>query len=235
VTQYFDDFAANTTGNSPTGWTHFEQTGDWALTVQEDVTAIGGKYLRIARTSTGSDENYAVHDASNAASGAVELYTRWRIRSGEVNTVEFLPILCIFVHATDESCYALTWRGATVRWDIIRIGSSGGIAASLGNATPLTPAVGTWYKARFQRDTDGVFRGKVWADGDAEPGSWAITSAINTTITTGGLGVGAEDHTCEPDYNLVGIGTGGDAAPTSAPGGGGFLAAWASNSNQVIR
>jgi subtilisin family serine protease len=53
-----------------------------------------------------------------------------------------------------------------------------------GNSYSFTWSVGTWYWFKLQ-DVNGVLRGKVWQDGQAEPAGWMFTQS-GWTARTGG-------------------------------------------------
>lgn len=218
MAQVFENFGSQTTGvGTPAGWTRRNDgTSAWTLTIVEDGAADGGKYLRY--TAAGGDEvEFLVHTATGDATGPCEIVTKWRVKATEVVTGNFIPICVMFANGANLATYTLAWIGGSTHFRIARLNTSGGLTANLGSATPFTPTPGTWYGARFQRDGSNVMRGRVWDWGSAEPGTWDITTAADTNITTGTLGIGQEVNTSECEFDLIGIGTAGDPAPTSEP------------------
>lgn len=79
------------------------------------------------------------------------------------------------------------------------------------NSTPYSLTAGTWYRMRCSGNGT-TLAAKIWAEGEAEPGSWGIT-ATGTMTGAGWIGLGAFNGstTGKVDYAFVSIGTNGDA------------------------
>jgi hypothetical protein len=93
----------------------------------------------------------------------------------------------IIVRATTDSNfpgYGLQMRGS----DTLRIERPG--LENLGEVTNKTWVNGNWYWLKLQA-VGTTIRGKSWADGEAEPGSWDI-SLTNATYTNGYCGFSGE-------------------------------------------
>lgn len=98
----------------------------------------------------------------------------------------------------------------------LSVGSSFNIGA-LSNATPF------WIRLKVSGTGDYYL--KAWLDGQAEPGAWSVsgTDTAQTPATGGWVGLttfGLLSANAVTVHQL-GVGTDGDAAPASAPGGSG--------------
>lgn len=80
--------------------------------------------------------------------------------------------------STDGTGYYVLVVG--IPWNTLRIERPGNVL--LGEAYP-TWSASTWYRVRFQI-VETTIRARVWADGDPEPTTWAIT-VTDATFTTG--------------------------------------------------
>lgn len=207
---HFDSFSGATPGSTPTGWTlrNRDVLEQWLINAFDDSGNI------IARCdNNGQDDNLAfiTHDTVGSISGACELVTKWRIQTGE-STSGKSSLAWIYASTLALAGYAAFWRQTEFR--IVRF-ATGGEDSFVGSAyTGFSPAANTWYWTRFGVDGAGAFYAKFWADGSAEPGSNHITGT-DTTVTSGLLGVGGFSFDALSDFDLVGLGTGGDPAPTS--------------------
>lgn len=207
---HFDDFGSATAGATPTGWTlrNRDVAEPWTINAFDDS---GNKVARC--DNNGQDDNLAAitKDSAGSISGACEILTKWRIQAGEA-TNRKSSLAWIFINTAATAGYAAMWRQTEFR--ILEF-SGGGENNFVGSAyTGFSPSANTWYWTRFSRDGSGNFSAKFWADGSAEPGSAHITGN-NTAVTSGLLGVGGFSFDSTSDFDLVGIGTAGDAAPSS--------------------
>lgn len=244
ATHYYN-FAADSIGAAPADFTHYSQTGNWTITVQDDD---GVKGIRFSRTSTGADENWAVPTAIGSLSGSsleLEVVTHVKIQAGQT-VAATLPTASIFVSTTDESGYVLQWEGATPRWTIVRLSAGGSVASTIANVNPPPFAFSDdqLVRVRLRRDSTGIFRGRIingTTDADElsainalltaaslptvstideaknTAAAWHMSSTAQVTITAGQLGIGARNQGTLPFYGPTGFATAGETAPTAGP------------------
>lgn len=205
-----------------TGWTPYSLSSTWQYGTVAGVsgaTGAGGNVMRETANGAASNAHQLHNDAVGIVDGTahtVEILCRFKTRSAE-NAPGFVPVI-IFSNTTDDAGYGLYFPSATqVRG--CRYSTSGSYAASLGSAAGnlgFTLAADTWYWARFRRETNGVFKGSVWAGlVSDEPGSWQFTMATgDATITSGNLGLRGNSHQEEKDIDVVSFGI--DATAPSA-------------------
>lgn len=76
----------------------------------------------------------------------------------------------------------------------------------------------TTYRGRINANGSAL-KTKVWLDGDPEPGSWQIDTSDPTVTAAGWIGFCQNGNVNTPSIHWIGIGTGGDSAPTAPIGG----------------
>lgn len=72
----------------------------------------------------------------------------------------------------------------------------------------FVPMSNTWYYLRFRRDTDGIYKARVWPTTEIEPDSWLLDSTPNK---------GGYDHSVVDQWYTSGM-----VGPTITGGGGNF-------------
>lgn len=212
MAQYFYDFSSDSIGSAPAGFTPFGFGGtSWTGNVT-DVDP-GAPVLKAVRFNDNGQ-------------GAVNVgYTQTALGTYAPGGSETIEMVCCFKIPAGQAAYAfgLRWgnyyfgpNGASLwamqwdfNWDFVNGTTS----------TSHTVTADTWWWVRVQRSGAGVFKMRAWQDGTTEPsGSWLITSTADTHYTSGAFGFWAYDYTHEPDVRAFGIGTNGDAAPTTSGG-----------------
>lgn len=143
-----------------------------------------------------------------AISGDGEILVRLRTNSAVGNNSGVI----VQGSTSANSGYAITLAssGATLqisRWDA-------GSEATFVDAAFVWLA-NTWYWIRARRNS-GVIEAKVWADGGSEPGSWTV-SLTDSTYSSGFYGYATRYGFADAQWSQIGVGTGGDSAPASAP------------------
>lgn len=73
--------------------------------------------------------------------------------------------------------------------------------------------VSTWYWMRFRVNGTSL-KLKVWGENDPEPVAWDLEATDSDVTVAGMTGVGRYVRNSIKDYEIVGIGTNGDTAPT---------------------
>lgn len=91
-----------------------------------------------------------------------------------------------------------------------------------GTATWLSDNVVTgitdnqWWWCRWRRTADGIQRIKWWQDGTAEPADWTVVAHTpDQGLLPGWVGVGFREQPTICWYDIIGVGTAGDPAPTA--------------------
>jgi hypothetical protein len=217
----FDEYSAGEIGSVSGGDFVVQATpgGDWTNTL---VDAGGGDLeLVIQRTVTAQGLTVIDYPAMDT-SGDIEVYARFKVNTTADQNAPVGPALI----ASDNRCYA--WRptaaATATTWRLSLFGTAGTVDTSIGsNATFTEPTAGTYYKAKVRREGTTI-SGKIWLDGDPEPGS-AMCSGTNSTLTNVSPGVVTLDSSDEP-YTFSAFSVGDDSggtledAPLSAPSGG---------------
>lgn len=209
MAQFFTDFSEYQTG-FPSGWASVGDSAPW--TVANNVNAIGGKALKVEVgfefpssqlrwTDIGTDQTLEVvariqqNKISNGA-GVI-------LRGNAANREGYLGQLA---------------EGKFRAMRISNLGSS----TLLGTDADFAYLVNDWVWVRV-RIEGTTFSGKAWKDGDDEPSSWSwqITDSIISSAGLVGFRVNITAFSSVTFYDVLGVGTDGDAAPTEPPSGGG--------------
>jgi len=223
MAQYFTDFSEYATGSgAPSGW-----TGRWVATnitysIVEDAGVTGGKHLRLVRTSSGrSLLSWDVIDA-DADRATVEVLAR--VRRAEVGSDNNGGMV---VRGSGAAGSETGYVGdpicrATPSTNRVRINEyASGTFGQLANAIN-TWSTNTWYWTRWQASGTALkIRRWAGAIGD-EPGTWDVETTDATTSAAGWVGAFLF-FTGTFDFDVFGVGTNGDAAPSEAVGGGAVI------------
>ena len=205
----FTDFSEYTTGVQPSGWTARWGTSNSTWTVQDVVGAEGGKVLRHA--STASARRHI--SWNNADVSDVEVVGKMRL-SNNPEFDNFQLSARGAGAAGTETAYQLMQRGVgTLAFRKLLNGTS----TIIGTELPMTWQANVWYWLRF-RIIGNTLQGKVWLDGNSEPGSWQMEHTDTTSPITaaGWTGFGAFTSAAIQEFDLIGIGFNGDEAPTES-------------------
>jgi hypothetical protein len=222
VSTVFDDFSGNTPPAEPAGWTKANY-GSWTIATADDA---GNVIATDDDNGVGSRLHFLVHTATgsiaDASAQVLEVVTKWRYRTGEtVGQVLHTVLLLQSLDGSSNAAYVFGPTSSTAcrGFRLSSTGSTNTLGGTTAQSIGFTLAADTWYWSRWRRETDGIFRGRIWADGSSEPGTWQWEAgSADTTLTTGYIGVSGNAHTSEQDFDLIGIGL-GESAPTSAGGG----------------
>lgn len=211
MAQYFTDFSEYTTNVQPSDWTRRWVTTNVIWEVREDGTATGGKYLFHERNALGGDRHVLSWDVIDADSGRadVELVFRWR---ADVSSPSRLNGLTRGSGTSSETGYIHGWAYGS--YSGVQLAQyDGGSFSRFGQDSRGSYSGGTWIVTRVRvNGTDHKVR--HWADADPEPETWDIEES-NSDITAAGW-VGFMQFSNGPVYEIdwIGVGTGGDVAPT---------------------
>lgn len=211
MTTYFRDFSEYDAGALGTtgalDWTIQAVSGNWSATVTVDGAATGGKTCIINRTSTGDATVLAVFDNS-VGTADIEVVTR--VKHDETIT-NGLSLGLALVNSDDDQCYAMYFSADTTL-ALGRFATSGAVGTVIDTETSISkPTINEYYWVRIGR-TSTTIRGKMWADGEAEP-DWQV-SGVNTSLATLVPGFFVRDFSSAPfTFDVFGVGDGGDEAP----------------------
>ncbi len=193
-------------GTLPTGWAEYGTSGK--ATIANDATL--GNYLKTNKLNTASFDTMVAWETVGNLSSAdfpVEFVTKLRWAIADISEPG--------ITWADPA----TWNGYRAffvdRNDIMRLrrydaGSSVNLAAPGIGAI----AEGEVWWMRWRIDANGRHLVRVWKDGTTEPTTWNI-DVIDSTYQSGKIGFEIQRFG-ENHYFLLGVGTVGDPAPTSA-------------------
>jgi hypothetical protein len=210
MAQYFTDFSEYTTGVQPSDWTERWHT-DADFTVEADAGATGGK--RLEAVAVAAQRHFLSWDAidSDADRDDIEILARFMLSTTAPSS---LGVLAARGSGTDTTENALkteldggnTYAGKYTAGSYVSIGN---------NPDGYSQDVWMWIRARWVGSAVQVSR---WtgAVGD-EPGAWEIdeTDTGITGVGWAGVMTWALD---EMYWDVVGIGTNGDSAPSESTG-----------------
>jgi hypothetical protein len=213
VAQFYTTFAEYTMGQAPSDWTIRWVTANQTWAVREKTGLIGDRVLEHTATAATQPRRAITWNAAGSPANA-EILARVRV-SDEVpwdpatlsqNRVQ----VRVSGGSGSESAYYLEYRlegGGQARLSKL----VGGTFTSLGLQNFAWRASNLlWLRLRAQGTQ---IMGKFWRDGAAEPSHWQF-NVTDTSLTSGAVGVGALNFQGIRDFDFVGIGTAGDAAPT---------------------
>ena len=207
MAQYFRDFSeyAEATLETAAEWSrhHDGVTAGWSLTVTASDT------VETAASPGGTEYNAWAFTEAGSTTGDIEVYARFKLDSWA--NAFWCPPCLLSTADTDDGYACMYYSGWYGQY--INDGATTGTNIGGPVATP-TATGGNWYKCRVRR-SGSTIEWKIWADADGEPASY--TGTTNTTITTVYAGLSFRDS--HGDVSDFGVGTAGDAAPTSAVGG----------------
>jgi hypothetical protein len=218
VAQFFYDFSTFSNGDIATVaagvWAKQQSDTHWAYNVATDGAATGGKTFAIFDNAAWGDlASCIVNDAAGASTGDFEIYARMKI--GTLASLDGGHPAGPALMSSGNAAYAFRYTGDA----FLTYFTGASAQANIGSAITITLVANTYFKVRLGR-VGTTIRMKVWLDGDAEPGTWGATGT-HSTLTTVKAGVHTKDASAGPyTFDVIGIGTGADVAPTAAAGGG---------------
>jgi hypothetical protein len=218
--QFFYDFSEYSTGDIATvssgDWTTQGTLTSWTRQVVTDAGATGGQALVVQDDGANWGDQFSaiVNDIAGATTGDIEIVARWRLAT--LANLTGTPVAGPVLIASNNASYGVRVASATS----VRGTEFAGATANntIGAAfTVSTIANNAYVWTRIGR-SGSTIRVKFWNDGETEPVGWQ-GSATNTAISSVKAGVAFYDYNAGPyTVDVIGIGTGGDSAPTSAPG-----------------
>lgn len=201
---YFLSHAGETSGTTPPA----NFTERWSASGNWGTNTDCAEHL-----ATGANNfDFLSWDTPGDVSGDAEVLVLLRVNSATGNS-------CGVVVQGDTAAtngYYITLAGSGTTIQISR--ADAGTEATFTDA-PFTWTSNTDYWIRAGRSGNDI-RARVWADGGSEPGSWTVTLTGDTTYSSGRLGYFARYGFADAQFDQIGVGTGGDTAPSSGGGGG---------------
>lgn len=215
MTQYFEDWSLDTLNAVPNAsrWTSFgfaATSGYWTGKVQD----IGSGVRAVQPRDTGWGPATVGYNRAELGTYApdgsetIEMTMLFRFPGGQGTWAGGLRFGNYWFQPQSATVWELTRGGYPGFTDGINGAHSGSFAC----------AANTKYWARVRRTGAGVYSLRLWEYGASEDtGAWLVTSDADTTTATGIVGF----YAYEPSYGFTidiiafGIGTAGDAAPTT--------------------
>ncbi|QIB67188.1 hypothetical protein [Kineobactrum salinum] len=201
------DISYATHYGAPGGLTVEDFSGVFALKVDNNVWTAARRAIRISEIA-GLDVG-AIDD--------LEIYIRYRIQ-GAGNDIYLFSRMGSSGGTNEHAVWARKQRasGGTEWLGLYDEGSS----SSLDSAPGSTDFIDRSLRLRV---VGTAVKGSFWDDGDSEPPAWQLEAVQSTVTTGGGFGFGRFTGSSNyPDNWIyeIGIGTGGDPAPTGPVVGG---------------
>lgn len=214
MAQYWEDWTGQTVDAEPTGWTVRYASVGVVYAIKADVDAPAGKSLKITRSNTA--RRLLSWDAVDSDGGRATLSVRALVRHNSPTPSGVAPYLGICgrgggAAASESGVVAyLTDAGKSIRIHQYSSGTSSILETSATGAWN----VGTVYWLGL--DVDGTTATVTIAPAN-DPDNPTVTITDTVSVTAAGW-VGFFTFTAgDFDVLAIGVGTGGDPAPTSAP------------------
>lgn len=205
MAQFFTDFGEYATASGvPEGWT--ETWYSETVSIVESVEATSGKLLRVTKSDS---SRYALAWDDVGSVDDAEIYVRKLSTNDDTGRTHGGGIVRAGGSAGSESGY----HGVRIMVDDLRLGRfSNGNFSELATANDILDGP-VWWHLRLQASGTDI-RAKGWLDGNSEPSDWSI-ELTDSTLTSGTVGCFAF-FADTYQWDLLGVGTDGDPAPTEA-------------------
>lgn len=210
MTQYSAQFGSDTLGNPPAGWTARWVTTNSTWAVQSAPTIEAGKNLR--HTATATARRLLSLDAidGDANRANVELLARFAFSSTSGNQGVFA--FRASGAAAAENAYRVTLTATQIQLRKYLAGADSSVSSA-----SFTPTAGRKYYCRAQANGT-TLRVRIWDAATTEPGTWNISVTDANIAGAGWVGFAADTLTGNRDFDFLGAGTNGDAAPYPTDG-----------------
>lgn len=200
MTVYTTNFSEYSTGSVPSDWTErWDSSSEWKV---QTGSGLGSKQLEFVQTAD-NDHACSWDDVGSVA----DIKILAKIQTPSSGGGAYWPGVVIRGAGTDGTDN----DGYTLRIDCTfnRLKLDYYDNGSIGNVTYVTKTFsqGTWYWFRFEASGTSL-KGKAWADGSSEPGSWDIDTTDSTITAAGWAGIDSRNDDGWCDY--FSAGTSGD-------------------------
>lgn len=212
MAQFFTDFSDTPLGSlrdNSADWSTAWAGGNYFV-VTSEAGALGGRYVD---TNPGDAlDNTILWDGPGGPGstwGDIEVLTKVRLGS---NTSYMGPVICApggTGAANSDGYFANIFNASFFQIREMNNGSD----IHLGDVSKSF-SLNTWYWIRFQK-RGTTLRARAWQDGSAEPGTWDVS--VTDSSFGGGYPGFFISVTAPQDFDVLGVGTGADSAPSEAP------------------
>jgi hypothetical protein len=213
VSTYFTNFSEYTAGAQPPDWTkRWYAAAGYSWLVTTNAGFGGTKNGLVVATTVGAKNAALSWDDldSDGLRADVEIVARWKSSNG-TSQQDMRTIARASGGEGSETGYRMGFINSAPSLRVY----SAGTQTTLATGTNNNQAAGTWYWTR-SRISGSTVQTRTWVDGGTEPGTW--TTVTDTSVTAAGwVGINQSSPVGVTTWDLVGIGTGGDAAPTVPP------------------
>jgi parallel beta-helix repeat protein len=218
MAQYFRDFTEYSTGLDPAGWMERWHTSFSFWAVADDAGTIGGRILAHTENSTSDLARlFAWNEEEGPVWGPdVEIVTRCR-----ADTTKDGHQLVLLARASgDENNKRGYWLSVRDFGFIDLHKWTNNTLSSFLDDQSFSYSVGEmiWLRMRL---TGNRIQARGWRDVESEPSNWPIdfTDTTDNILEAGWLGFGHMSTVTNSDraFDIIGVGTNGDPAPTERP------------------
>lgn len=218
---YFTDFSEFSTGDiaADADWTSRQGTG-WTSEITTDAGSTGGQTWVTDDNGYGIQHTVHTWDLPGLQTGDCEIACR--VKFALVNPASTDPYPPTFYYdPTNNEGYAVRYTSSG-NWNLVVLGTAGYVYSNIGSTGTghFTPSDDTYFWFRFGISGTTV-RFNVGSTVESiDPATWDF-SATDTDVTQGYVAqLNAEDWAAMPmTVDVLGVGTGGDTAPTSSGSG----------------
>lgn len=211
MANYSTDLESLSTGSGvPSGFTSRWDAGTWSI-----VDDAGDNVLREA--SSGSNRYFISMNAVDGDANRANVEMLVRCRASSFATPSNTYLGCVLRGSGDGSTETGYGVLIVTGSPSVRIAKySGGTNTALGTSTlNATINANTWYWLRARANGTAI-KGKVWADGSSEPGTWDIEVTDSSISAAGWNGVFAFIGGVNKDFTDIAVATNGDTAVMSS-------------------
>lgn len=209
MAQYFNNFSQYADAEVPADFTNRWDAANTTFSVVADAGASGGKFLRLNRAVTG--RGLVSWDALDADINTDDIEILVKYRAGLITETGGGISFRASGALNSENGYQMFFRAASM--DVTKYVNNvyGPIGATAGTFT-----ANTWYFMRG-RVEGGVLYLKHWTGlVTDEPTNW-ITNYVDTSIPGAGWAGLYAFRDTNHDFDFIGVGTNGEAAPAGDP------------------
>lgn len=205
MTQFQTDFEEYTPDVQPSDWTEQGATADSEWVVRDDGQSPTDQHLE--HTRTGADARRALSwDAVDGDADRDDVESLVKFRSSSTTGFQFYFRLRGSGGAGSETAYNLIQSNTNLLLHKYVAGASTNL-----DSTANTISADTFYWIRF-RVNGSTLKGKIWQDGDPEPGTWGVEDTDTDITGVGFAGLGSFESTGVRDYDFFSVATNGETA-----------------------
>jgi len=210
MAQFFTDFTGASVGaDPPAGWTaRWDATTNWRVGT--------GPLVEWEAPDSTSRFDVLSWDTVGSVSGEIDVFAEFRTSDG--TGAQLGVAIQAQTGATSGYAASINFGGSSGFDEVAISRLDAGVESGLGGAS-FVWALDTLYQMRLRKFSDDIVRVRVWAAAGSEPGTWNFSTTADTSYSSGVVGLFARNEAGVKTWTKFGVGTAGDAAPTSAPSG----------------